>query len=114
MGEIDRNALLARVQSRKIAALIRALGIELEHRMAYFVAFTRPFDLDHARAEVGEHARAVRAGEHAREIDNRNTGEQELVGARNSRWSHGIKPAMIVFAVWARTAYTLFLRLKPT
>ena len=61
MGKIDRDALLARVQPREVAALIGARGIELEHGMADFVAFAGALDLDHARAQVREHARAVRA-----------------------------------------------------
>jgi hypothetical protein len=76
--------------------------------MADFVAFAGAFDFDHARAEIGEHARAVRTREHAGEIDNGNTGEQGLV--RGGRCSHDPKLAMIAYSILARTAYTLFLR----
>jgi hypothetical protein len=38
--------------------------------MTRVVALPRMLDLDDARAEIGEHHRAVRSRQHAREIDN--------------------------------------------
>jgi len=37
--------------------------------VARIVALARMFNFDHARAEIGEHHRAIRSREDAREID---------------------------------------------
>jgi len=49
------------------------------------VAFARAFHLDDAGAQVGEQARAVRAGEDAGEIEDGEAGEQGLVGVAGDR-----------------------------
>jgi hypothetical protein len=43
------------------------------------VAFARTLDLDHPRAQVREQARAVRAGKHAREIEDGDAAQQRVV-----------------------------------
>ena len=43
---------------------------------ARVVALARLFDLDDARAHVGEQHRAVRAGQHAREVENGDSVER--------------------------------------
>ncbi len=48
----------------------------------HLVALDRPLDLDHARAQVREQARAVGAGQHAGEI------EDQQVGQRAGRVAH--------------------------
>lgn len=46
---------------------------------AHLVAFAGPLDLDDARAEIGEEARAVRAGEDAGQIEDDEAVERERV-----------------------------------
>src|ERR1700690_1256529 len=81
MNEVDRDAFFARVQTRKIAALIRACRVELEHGMADFIAFAGAFDFDYACTEIREHTRRVRSGKHTGEIDDGKAIEQGRVGA---------------------------------
>ena len=44
------------------------------------VAFAGPFDFDHLRAEIGKHARTVRAGEHAGEIEDGEARQRKVMG----------------------------------
>ena len=80
VGEIHGYPLLTHIESHVVAALIRAPRLELKHGVAYLVAFSRALDLDHARAEIGEQARAVGAREHARKVDDGHTIEQRFAG----------------------------------
>jgi hypothetical protein len=80
--EIEPHALLADIDPREIRALIVAARVELEVALAHVVAAPRTLDLDHAGAEVGEEARAVGPGEHAREV------EDEEIGKRSGRVGH--------------------------
>jgi protein-tyrosine phosphatase len=73
--------------------------------MADFIAFAGALDLDHARAEIGEHARAVGAREHARKIDYGNAGEQGFF--RGGRCGHERKLALVAYSIRARTAYSI-------
>jgi hypothetical protein len=79
LAQIERDALLARVHAHEVRALIVAALLELMRRAAHVVAAARLLDLDDARAEIGEEARAVRAGEDAREVEN-DEARQEWIG----------------------------------
>src|SRR5215475_12002190 len=110
MGEIDRDALLARVQPHEVAALIGTTRLQLDHRIADLVAFVRPFDLDDPRAEVCQQPRAVGPREHSSEIDDDDTGEQGLASGwiRRGQVSGRRKCIMLrrslVLAIYALTA----------
>ncbi|OGK92357.1 MAG: hypothetical protein A2W08_00525 [Candidatus Rokubacteria bacterium RBG_16_73_20] len=62
--QVERDALLARVDADEVGGLVGAVRLELHEAAAHLVALARALDLDDARAEVGEQARAVRAREH--------------------------------------------------
>src|SRR6266446_4060761 len=80
--EIERHAALAHVDAHEVRRLILAPGLELDVAAARVVALA-PLDLDDVGAEVGEQARAVRAREHAREVEDPEAGE------RSGRIGHG-------------------------
>jgi len=83
--EVERQARLARVDPDEVRALIGAAGFDLGVAAPGVVALARALDLDHARAEIREQARAVGAGQHAREIENGETGEKRFVRAGHGR-----------------------------
>jgi hypothetical protein len=68
-GEVERNALLAGIAADEVGTLVVAVVFELVGPAAHFVAAAGLLDLDDARAQVGEQARAVRAGEDARQVE---------------------------------------------
>ena len=88
MREIERQARLARVDPDEVRGLIGPAGFHLRVAASRVVAFARALDLDHARAQIGEQPCAVRAGQHAREVENGETGEKRVVRA-----GHGWSPA---------------------
>ena len=63
MAQIEGHALLAGIDAREVGALVVAALLELEMRPAHLVALAGTLDLDHARAEIGEQASAIGAGE---------------------------------------------------
>ncbi len=69
--EIERDALLAAVDRQQIARLAVVPGTDLARE----ISSVGMLDLDDAGAEVAEDQRADRAGEHAREVDDRGAGE---------------------------------------
>ena len=71
--EIERDALLVAVDAQEI----RALAVD-ERRSpgARVVAAARMLDLDDPRAHVGEQHRAVRARQHARQVQHRHAGQR--------------------------------------
>jgi hypothetical protein len=68
-AQVDRHALLARVDAREVGGLVLAPGLDLVRVAPHLVALDRSLDLDHARPQVGEQARAVGAGQDAGEVD---------------------------------------------
>ena len=66
--EVERAAALAAVDRQVVGGLAAREGRAPGARL---VAALGPLDLDDVRAEVGEHHRAVGAGEHAREVGHR-------------------------------------------
>jgi hypothetical protein len=87
VGEIERQARFARVDPNEIRALIGAALFHLGVAATGIVAFARALDLDHARAEIREQPCAIRAGQHAREIEHGEAGEKWIV-----RTGHGRSP----------------------
>ena len=78
MLEVERDALFVPVDAEKV----RALALEKRRApRARVVAFLRLLDLDDARAHVGQQHRAVRAREHARQVENR-----DAVEWRHNEW----------------------------
>ena len=73
-GEVEADALLARIAAHEVGALVLAVCLELVRTAAHLVAASGLLDLDDARAEIGEEARAVRAREHAREVEDDEAG----------------------------------------
>ena len=72
MLEIERDALLVAVDAEEV----RALALEKRRSPgARVVAFARLFDLDDARAHVGEQHRAIRARQHARQVQDGDPAE---------------------------------------
>jgi hypothetical protein len=65
---------------------------ELEVVLAHVVALARPLDLDHPRAQIGEQAGAVGAGEDAGEIEDYQIGQGQIgrgkVGERVGSVAH--------------------------
>ena len=74
--EVDPDAQLARVDANEVRRLIAPALFELDVAAPRVVAFTGSLDLDHARAEIGEEPRAVRAGEDTGEVEHRDAVEQ--------------------------------------
>ena len=73
--EVHRDALLVPVDREEVGAL--ALGPqEGRPHHAHGIASPRILDLDHLRSEIGEEHRAVRAGQHAREVEDAHAVEQ--------------------------------------
>ena len=98
MCQIDRHAALAGVDPDEVGGLIGARLVHLDVAPSRLVPFARSLHLDHARAQVGEQARAVRTGQHAREIENGEAGEERLVRSGHAvscleLASHGGAPA---------------------
>src|SRR5262249_22280275 len=73
---IEPNALLAHVDAGEVRALIVTCGIELQMALAHVIAAARALDLDDASAQIGKEARAVRAGEDAREVEDDQVAER--------------------------------------
>ena len=70
--EVERDAFLVAVDAEEV----RALALEKRRApRARVVALARLFDLDDARAHVGEQHRAIRARQHARQVENRDSVE---------------------------------------
>ncbi len=76
MSQVDRHALLARVDADEVRRLVGATRLELQVVLAHVVAVVRPLDLDDPRAQVREEPRAVGTGEHAREIEDQEIGQR--------------------------------------
>ena len=91
-GEVERDALLAAVQRHEVGRL----AVEERPDLARVVAVSGPLDLDHARAELGQHQRAVRPRQHARQIDHRDSGERAVrrVGCLAHAGRHRSIPGM--------------------
>src|SRR5689334_3893223 len=66
MFEIERDAFLVAVDAQEVRAFTLE---EWRAPRSSVIAFARLLDLDHARTHIGEQHRAVRAGEHARQIE---------------------------------------------
>lgn len=75
MREVDGDALLAGVEANEIAALVGAALLQLQVERARVVAMHRALDLNDARAKICHEARAVRPGEHAREVQYREVSQ---------------------------------------
>ena len=71
--DIDGDGLLAAVgaEIERVVVVLLAVGIGQVRRAegARVVAAARPFDLDHLRAEIGQHLRRQRPRQHARQIE---------------------------------------------
>ncbi len=76
--EIEIDRLLAAIHRGEVGG---ARGREGADR-ARIVAAARALHLDHARAEIGEHQRAVGPREDARQIDDERAGERPLLRVR--------------------------------
>ncbi len=81
--EIDRHALLVAIDAEEVGALG---ADERRAPVARVVALAGVLHLDHARAHVGQHHRAVRAGEHAGEIEHRDARERSC-----HRWFQSLR-----------------------
>src|SRR5581483_1458822 len=73
--QIERHRLLPSIDGEEVGADAVDEG---RAQAARFVAAARLFDLDDARAGVGEHLGAERSGEDAREIGDENAFERPL------------------------------------
>src|SRR6185369_16050112 len=71
--EVQRDALLVPVDAEKVRAL---RSQKRRSPVSRVVAAARLFDLYDARAEIREHHRAVRPGEHARQIKDGRAGQR--------------------------------------
>ena len=83
-GEVEADALFARIAAHEVGALVLAVCLELMRSTAHLVAASGLLDLDDARAEIGEEARAIRPREHAREVEDDEAGQQWVGGHRRS------------------------------
>src|SRR5262249_25446364 len=74
--QIEHDRFLAAVHAGKIGRLA-----PLERSvLPGVVTALRRLDLDHPRPQLGQKQRAVRPGENAREVDNRDAGEWSSLG----------------------------------
>ena len=84
--EVERHALLVPVDAQEVSAL--AVD-ERRSPRARVVAAARMLDLDDPRAHVGEQHRAVRARQHARQVQHRHAGERTRRMVRSARRHRG-------------------------
>ena len=81
LGDVDGDRFLAAVgaQIERVVVVLLALGIDQIGRAegARVVAAAGPFDLDHLGAEIGQHLRRQRPGQHARQIKNFDARERQ-------------------------------------
>jgi hypothetical protein len=82
--EIDRDALLVAVHARKVP---RGVAVERRPPTTRFVAVGR-LELDHPRAVIGERLRAVRAAEHAAQVDHLDALQRALLAIVRKRCGH--------------------------
>ena len=85
MTEVDRHAQLAGVHADEVRALVVAVGVERAEGAAHLVALAGALHFDHARAHVGEQPSTVGAGQHAREVEDGDAGEER------GRVGHGLQ-----------------------
>src|SRR5207245_8669779 len=76
IAQIDADTLLAHVDAHEVRGLVGPALLELDVAAPGVVALAGPLDLEDAGAEVGQQARAVGAGQHAREVEDGETVEQ--------------------------------------
>ena len=85
--EIQRDAFFVSIDAQEIGALALVRGVPIARTLrdgvqegrspgARVIALARLLDLDDASAHVGQQHRAVRAGEHARQIEHRDAVER--------------------------------------
>src|SRR5262249_16175535 len=79
--EVERQARLAGVDPDEVRALIGAARLDLRVAPPRVVAFARTLDLVHARAHIAQKARAVWPGQHRREIEKGEAGEERFVSS---------------------------------
>ena len=72
LRNIERDRLLAPIGAQEISGLARVLALAIfkirRTPTARVVADTRPLDLDHLRAEIGQDLPAPGTGEHAAHV----------------------------------------------
>src|SRR5207237_8895304 len=75
--KIDCGRLLASVATQEISGDADvALSVPRRPPVARVVAYSRPFDLDHVGAEVGQQLRAPRPCQHAAEVEDLDSVER--------------------------------------
>src|SRR5205085_8211057 len=79
--EVERDAFLVSVDAEKVGAFTVDEGRTPGSRV---VTFAWLLDFDDAGAHIAQHHRAVRAGQHARQVENGNTVE----------WRHRSSPLL--------------------
>src|SRR5262249_6923658 len=67
------------IDAREVGALVVAVSLELQVVVAHLVAAARTLDLDHARAEVAEQARAVGSRQDPCQVQD-GDGDQRQIG----------------------------------
>jgi len=75
MLQVDRDRALVAVDLQEVGALT---GDEWRAPVAAAVAASRPLDLDHVRAEVGEHHGAERPGQDLGQVEHPDVGEGQV------------------------------------
>src|SRR5690606_36162434 len=111
--EVHRHAFLVPVDAQKVRRLRPDEG---RAPLPGVVPVAGVFDLDDARAEIGEHHRAVRPGEHARQVDDGETVEWAAHRAAVSRGSAAIRArsVTIAYAVWPRSLPRCTIPISPS
>ena len=89
--EVERDPALVPVDGGEDGAHARAPRARAP--LAEVVAALRALDLDHVRPQVGEQHRAVRAGDHAREIEDTDPREHARGSVAGGRRAHAVTPA---------------------
>ena len=93
--EIEREAFLVPVDAQEVGAL---LSEERRTPSTRVVAAPGLLDLDDPGAHVGEHHRAVRAGQHARQIDDGQAGERRVDRRSLETYNQRMIPDITVFS----------------
>src|SRR5258705_12101322 len=82
--QVHADALLADVHPGEVAALVAAAGFQLQIVASHLVAVALALDLDDARAQVAQQARAVRAGEDSVQIQDGDADQGQLLSLSDS------------------------------
>ena len=95
--EVERDALLVAIRAEEVGALA---ADERRSPRACLIAVAGPLDLDDAGAHVGQHHRAVGAGQYSRQIEDGEAAQGAAGGMRAHLVSPNLNVRLASESVW--------------